>query len=182
MTAPNATTTSAPSELRAVPVRHPGRWVAIAILLVLLAMVLNGLITNSQFQWDVVGQYFTADVILQGLVRTLELTAISMVVGILLGIVLAVMRLSPSPILSGASWVYVWIFRGTPVLVQLLFWNFIAALYPTISLAVPFGGPALIHADANTLITPWAAAILGLALNEAAYMAEIVRAGIISVD
>ena len=79
--------------------------VAIAILLVLLAMVLNGLITNSQFQWDVVGQYFTADVILQGLARTLELTAISMVVGILLGIVLAVMRLSPSPILSGASWV-----------------------------------------------------------------------------
>ena len=80
------------------------------------------------------------------------------------------------------SWLYIWIFRGTPVLVQLLFWNFIAALYPTISLGVPFGGPELIHADANTLITPFAAALLGLGLNEAAYMAEIVRAGIISVD
>ncbi len=120
--------------------------------------------------------------VLHGLVATLELTAIAMVAGVALGVVLAVMRLSPNRLLGGASWLYVWIFRGTPVLVQLLFWNFIAALYPTLSLGIPFGGPVLMHADANTLITPFAAATLGLALNEAAYMAEIVRAGIISVD
>jgi polar amino acid transport system permease protein len=96
-------------------------------------------------------------------------------------VVLAVMRLSPNPLVSTASWFYIWLFRGTPVLVQLLFWQFISALYPRISLGIPFG-PELLHGDANTLITPFTAAILGLGLNEGAYMAEIVRAGIISVD
>jgi polar amino acid transport system permease protein len=94
---------------------------------------------------------------------------------------MAVMRLSLNPLVSGASWLYIWFFRGTPVLVQLLFWYNIAALYPRIDLGIPFG-PAFIHADANTLITPFTAAILGLGLNEGAYMAEIVRAGIISVE
>ena len=91
------------------------------------------------------------------------------------------MRLSPNPLVSGGSWLYIWFFRGTPVLVQLLFWYNIAALYPKIALGIPFG-PSFVHADANTLITPFTAAILGLGLNEGAYMAEIVRAGIISVD
>jgi polar amino acid transport system permease protein len=104
-----------------------------------------------------------------------------MAVGIVLGVLLAVMRLSPNPLVSGASWIYIWVFRGTPVLVQLLFWNFISALYPRIALGIPFG-PAFYHASANTLITPFAAAILGLGLNEGAYMAEIVRAGILSVE
>jgi polar amino acid transport system permease protein len=104
-----------------------------------------------------------------------------MAVGIVLGVVLATMRLSPNPLVKGASWIYVWLFRGTPVLVQLLFWNFISALYPRISLGIPFG-PSFIHANANVLITPFVAAILGLGLNEGAYMAEIVRAGILSVD
>ena len=107
---------------------------------------------------------------------------IAMALGIALGVVLAVMRQSPNRLVAAGSWAYIWVFRGTPVLVQLLFWNFIAALYPTIGLGIPFGGPELVHADANALVTPFAAAILGLALNEAAYMAEIVRAGIISVD
>jgi polar amino acid transport system permease protein len=118
---------------------------------------------------------------MHGLLVTLELTAISMAIGIAFGVVLAVMRLSPNPILATSSWIYVWFFRGTPVLVQLLFWNFISALYPKIDLGIPFG-PAFVHADANSLITPFMAAILGLGLNEAAYMAEIVRAGILSVD
>jgi polar amino acid transport system permease protein len=91
------------------------------------------------------------------------------------------MRLSPNPLVSGASWLYILFFRGTPVLVQLLFWYNIAALYPKIALGVPFG-PALVHPDANTLITAFRAAVLGLGLNEGAYMAEIMRAGIISVD
>jgi polar amino acid transport system permease protein len=176
-----ATETSADDGLRTVPVRHPGRYVAVAVLVVLLAMVVNGLVTNSQFQWDVVRQYLTADVIMQGLVRTLELTVIAMVVGILLGVVLAVMRLSPNPMLSGASWVYVWIFRGTPVLVQLLFWNFFSVLYPQLSIGIPFG-PHFASADTNVVISQFTAAILGLGLNEAAYMAEIVRAGILSID
>jgi polar amino acid transport system permease protein len=98
-----------------------------------------------------------------------------------LGVVLAVMRLSPNPLVSGSSWLYIFFFRGTPVLVQLLFWYNIGALYPQISLGIPFG-PAFVHPDANTLITAYRAAILGLGLNEGAYMAEIIRAGIISVD
>jgi polar amino acid transport system permease protein len=176
-----ATASPADDGLRTVPVRHPGRYVAVAVLVVLLAMVVNGLVTNEQFQWDVVRQYLTADVIMSGLVRTLELTVIAMVVGILLGIVLAVMRLSPNPILAGASWVYVWIFRGTPVLVQLLFWNFFSVLYPQLSIGIPFG-PHFASADTNVVISQFTAAILGLGLNEAAYMAEIVRAGILSID
>jgi polar amino acid transport system permease protein len=98
-----------------------------------------------------------------------------------LGVLLAVMRLSPNPLVSGASWLYIWFFRGTPVLVQLLFWYNVGALYPKLALGIPFG-PTFVHADANSLITPFRAAILGLGLNEGAYMAEIVRAGMISVD
>jgi polar amino acid transport system permease protein len=172
----------APDAIRAVPVRHPGRWVAAALVGLATAALAWSVARNPRFEWGLVGDYLFSDRVLRGLVATLELTAIAMVVGVALGIVLAVMRLSPNRLLAGASWLYVWVFRGTPVLVQLLFWSYIAALYPTLSLGVPFGGPVLMHADANTLITPFAAATLGLALNEAAYMAEIVRAGIISVD
>jgi polar amino acid transport system permease protein len=172
----------APEAIRAVPVRHPGRWVAASLVGVTGAALAWSAASNPRFEWDVVGDYLFSARVLRGLVATLELTAIAMVIGVALGIVLAVMRLSPNRLLAGASWLYIWVFRGIPVLVQLLFWSYIAALYPTLSLGVPFGGPVLMHADANTLITPFAAATLGLALYEAAYMAEIVRAGIISVD
>jgi polar amino acid transport system permease protein len=138
--------------------------------------------TNSRFEWGVVGQYFTSNAILTGLLVTLELTVIAMVMGVVIGLILAVMRRSPVPVVSGSAWAYIWFFRGTPVLVQLLFWNFIAALYPRISLGLPFVGVAFIHGSANSLITPFIAACLGLGLNEGAYMAEIVRAGILSVD
>jgi polar amino acid transport system permease protein len=103
-----------------------------------------------------------------------------MVIGLVLGVLLAVMRQSPNPLISGTSWLYIWFFRGTPLLVQVIFWGFIGALYPVISLGIPFG-PAFIHENANTLITTFGAAILALSLNEAAYMAEIVRAGFLSV-
>jgi polar amino acid transport system permease protein len=171
-----------PEEIKAVPVRHPGRWIATAVLLFVLLAVADSVATNPRFEWGVVGDYLFSDRILRGLVVTLELTVIAMAIGIVLGVVLAVMRLSPNPLVSGTSWVYIWFFRGTPVLVQILFWSFISALYPQISLGIPFGGPVLVHGDANALITPFLAAILALGLNEAAYMAEIVRAGIISVD
>jgi polar amino acid transport system permease protein len=128
-----------------------------------------------------VGHWFTSPRILHGLVKTLELTVTAMAIGIVLGVLLAVMRLSPNPLVSGASWVYIWLFRGTPVLVQILLWYNIAALYPRFSLGLPFGGGTVSHFQAATLITPFIAGMLGLGLNEAAYMAEIVRAGIISV-
>jgi polar amino acid transport system permease protein len=170
-----------PEEIKAVPVRHPGRWVAGAVVLVLVAMFVHALVTNPRFGWGIIGDYFTSRRVLEGLAITILLTVVAMTIGIVLGVVLAVMRLSANPLLSGSSWVYIWFFRGTPVLVQLLFWFNLAFLYPQVSLGVPFG-PSFLHADANSLVTPLAAAMLGLGLNEGAYMAEIVRAGILSVD
>ena len=179
---PAAPEAERPEAIRARPVSHPGRWVAAAAVVLLLVTVADSVATNPNFGWGTFADFFFDHRILRGLVLTLELTVVSMVIGIVLGVVLAVMRLSPNPLVSGASWVYVWLFRGTPVLVQILFWSFIAALYPRLSIALPFGGPELASADANTLITVFVAAILALGLNEAAYMAEIVRSGIISVD
>ncbi len=171
-----------PEQIRAIPVRHRGRWVVAALVLFLLVVIVHSVATNPRFGWGTVGDYLFSSRVLHGLVVTLELTVVSMVIGIVLGVMLAVMRLSPNPLVAGASWTYIWFLRGTPVLVQLLFWSFISALYPQISLGIPFGGPEFVHGSANTVITPFVAAILGLGLNEAAYMAEIVRAGIISVD
>ena len=169
--------------IRAIPARHPTRWIGTAVVVAFAVLFLIGVSTSKNFQWGVVGRYFTTTAILQGLLRTLELTVIAMAIGIVLGIVLAVMRLSPVPVVSGAAWVYIWFFRGTPVLVQLLFWYNIASLTgPHPALGIPFTHIVFFHVDANALITPFAAAIFGLGLNEAAYMAEIVRAGILSVD
>jgi polar amino acid transport system permease protein len=170
-----------PDEIKAIPVRHPGRWVAAAFVLVLAAALAKSIATNPRFQWGIVGHYFFSSRVLHGLVVTLELTAISMGIGIALGTLLAVMRLSPNPLVSGASWLYIGLFRGTPVLVQILFWSFISALYPQLSLGIPFG-PQFAHFNANSVITPFVAGMLALGLNEGAYMAEIVRAGIISVE
>jgi polar amino acid transport system permease protein len=180
-TAQTAGQTRPPEEIKAVPVRHPGRWLAAAVVLVLVAMLVHTLVTNPRFQWNVIGRYFLSSRVLDGLELTILLTVVAMVIGIVLGMILAVMRLSANPLLSGASWAYIWLFRGTPVLVQLLFWFNLAFLYPRISLGVPFG-PSFLQADANDLITALTAAILGLGLNEGAYMAEIVRAGILSVE
>jgi polar amino acid transport system permease protein len=173
--------TGRPEDIRAVPVRRPGRWVAAALVLIVAASLIRSAIDNSNFQWHLVGHYLFDSRVLHGMVVTIRLTVLSMVIGIVLGAILAVMRLSPNPLVSGSSWLYIWFFRGTPLLVQILFWNFISALYPKITLGVPFGGPSLIHANANSLIPTSAAVVLALSLNEAAYMAEIVRAGIISV-
>src|SRR3984957_751372 len=181
----------AQAPMKVVPVRHPGRWVSGAVILVLIAMLFNSLVFSkvvrgyskeSRFQWNEVRQYLFAAPVLRGIGVTLELTAIAMAVGVILGVILAIMRLSPNRLVSGSAWVYIWFFRGTPVLVQLFFWYVgISYLYPHLTFGVPFG-PAFFHIDANTLITSFIAAALGLSLNEGAYMAEIVRAGIISVD
>jgi len=170
-----------PETIRAVPVRHPGRWVAAAVIAVLLAMLLNNLATNVRWQGWIIGQYLFNSQVLHGVAATLWLTVIAMIVGVVGGVILAVMRLSDNPIVSSAAWVYIWFFRGTPLLVQLFFWYNIAALFPTISVGIPFG-PGFHTWSTVTLVTPFAASILGLGLNEAAYMSEIVRAGIIAVD
>jgi polar amino acid transport system permease protein len=172
--------TGRPGEIEAVPVRHPGRWIAAAIIVVIAASIIRSIVSAKGFQWSVVGHYLFDSRILHGVLATIWLTILAMLIGIFLGVVLAIMRQSPNPIVSGASWLYIWFFRGTPLLVQLLFWYNLASLFPVINLGVPFG-PAIIHGNANTIITTFAAALLGLGLNEGAYMAEIVRAGFLSV-
>ena len=167
--------------IQAVPTRHLGRWVASVVVVVLALAVLQSLLTNPRFEWDVVAHWFTSPQILHGLVNTFLLTIVAMVVGVSLGIVLAVMRVSGNPLVSWASQAYVFFFRGTPLLVQIIFWFNISALYPTLGIGIPFG-PTLVTLNANALISPFVAAILSLGLNEAAYMAEIVRAGLLSVD
>jgi polar amino acid transport system permease protein len=167
--------------IKAVPVRHPGRWLAGVVILVLAAMLAHSLVTNENFHWDIVGKYLTASSVLNGLKKTLILTGLAMLIGIVGGILLAVMRLSANPLLSWTAAAYIWLFRGTPVITQLLFWFFLAALYPRLGLGIPFG-PTFLSVDTNSLIAPFTAALLGLGLNEAAYMAEIVRGGILSVD
>ncbi|MFE5291435.1 amino acid ABC transporter permease [Isoptericola sp. NPDC056618] len=167
--------------LRIVPARHPGRWVATAGVAVLLAMVVSSLLTNDRWEWDVVAQYLTWPSILSGAWATIRLTAAASVVGFALGTVLALMRLSRSPLLVGVSWAYTWVFRSVPLLLQLLLWYNLAYLYPHLSLGVPFG-PEFLWFDTLGVIDKFGAAILGLGLSQAAYSAEIVRAGILSVD
>jgi polar amino acid transport system permease protein len=162
-------------------VRHGGRWVAAAAVLVLAAMLAHWLVATSALRWDVVGTYLFDPAILAGVRRTIMLTVVAMVIGITLGTVLAVMRMSPNPVVSGSAWLYIWFFRGTPLLVQLVFWYNLPAVLHSLSIGVPFG-PSWFQTDPKTVITQLGAAILGLGLNEAAYMAEIARAGILSVD
>ncbi|MGP3915820.1 amino acid ABC transporter permease [Nonomuraea sp. 10N515B] len=164
-----------------VPLRRTGRWVAAAVLAVLAAMAVSFVVTTPALRLDLVAGYLFERSIMRGLLLTIELTVLAMLAGVVLGTALAIMRLSDNPLLRWVSAAYVWLFRGTPILVQLLFWFFLGAVMPRISVGIPFG-PEFISAPVNTLITPFTAAILGLGLNEAAYMAEIVRAGIGSVD
>jgi polar amino acid transport system permease protein len=169
------------ADIKAVPVRHPGRWVAAAVVAVLVAMLINSFATNSRYGWSTIGHYLFAGQILRGVRLTLALTAIAMLIGIVGGVLLAIMRLSPNPVLTAASSFYIWFFRGTPVLVQIVMWFNLSFLFPHISIGIPFG-PEFVTFSTNSLISKFTAAALGLGLNEAAYMAEIVRAGILSVD
>ncbi|WP_078860959.1 amino acid ABC transporter permease [Streptomyces sp. NRRL F-2747] len=164
-----------------VPRRHLGRGLSAAAALLVFAMVLVSVVRNEAFQWDVVGQYFTTAAVLDGLLLTLWLTGAVMTLGFLFGTVLAVMRLSANPVLRTLSWGYVWIFRSTPLLVQLLFWFNIGALYPTLGLGIPYG-PQLFTVKTVNLLGPTLTAVIGLTLHESAYAAEVVRGGILSVD
>jgi polar amino acid transport system permease protein len=166
---------------RVVPLRHPWRWVASAVAVVVVAQAVHALVTNPVFQWSVFGYWFFRPVVVQGLLLTLELTGLSALFGLLGGIVLALMRLSKNPVLRTISWVYVWIFRSIPLIVLLLFLANVTALYSTLSLGIPFG-PAFVRFNANDVLSFFVVAVLGLSLNEAAYAAEVVRSGIISVE
>jgi polar amino acid transport system permease protein len=164
-------TTSAPPErLVAVPVRHYGRWVSAAVVLAGVGAIVYAF-SQAEINYGTTGQFFTASNIIHGAGRTLLISVLAQAMGIVLGVVFAVMRLSRNPVTSTVSWFYIWLFRGTPVLVQLLIWYNLALVFPTM-----FG-----HSTSD-IMTPFVAALLGLGINEGAYMAEIVRAGISSVD
>ncbi|WP_084486137.1 amino acid ABC transporter permease [Nocardia beijingensis] len=182
---PDPTRTPAPAASAATPTvaktRHPWRWVVSAVALLVLAQFVHGLATNPGWDWPTFAQYITAKSVLSALRVTLELTAWGTALGFLLGTALAIARLSNNPVLRVISWVYIWAFRSIPLIVQLLFWFNIAYLYQTLSVGVPFG-PALFTFEVNGVISGFTAAVIGLALHQAAYSAEIIRAGFISVD
>ena len=161
--------------------RHPLQWVAGLVTVAIVAGLAYMLATNTSLQWGEVVKYFTVSSILRGLWTTVWLTVVAMALGIAGGVLLAAARLSRNPLVKSAANAYVWFFRGTPLLVQLTFWYNAAIFLPIVKIPLP-GGHALIDQSTNTLITPLIAAVLGLALNEAAYMCEVVRGGLISVS
>ncbi|MFF9348939.1 amino acid ABC transporter permease [Streptomyces sp. NPDC014734] len=161
---------------------RPGRWLAVLAAALFAVWIAYTVIVNPHLHWDIVAQYQFDGVILRGLWVTVQLTLVSMALGVVIGVVVAVMQLSDSPVLRFTAGAYTWFFRGTPLLVQLIFWFNLALLFPVISIGVPFDGPKLISWQSNQVITGFVAALLGLSINEGAYMAEIVRAGIGSVD
>jgi polar amino acid transport system permease protein len=196
--------TNGDAAVKVVPVRHVGRWIGTAFVVLFVAMFIHTLLSKIpsgartchlvagryqchailkwRFGWNVIFHYFTNGEILRGIVVTLELTALAMIVGIVLGVIVAIMRLSHSRLLSGVAWTYTWLFRGTPVYVQLLLWGFIAFLYPTFAIGIPFTHVYLFHFGANSVFIPFNAAVIALGLNEGAYFSEIVRSGLIAVD
>ena len=193
MTAQTSTRPASPERIRAVPVRHPGRWIAAAVIALLIAMFVHMLVTNPVFQWGFMFDNMFSPAVLRGARTTLIMTVLAMVLGILLGIVVAVMRLSPNPVVSGASWAYVWFFRAIPRIVLLFFAANLGALYGTYDIGIPFdrqlmgllglsGDLRFLGLDGNQIFSGFTAGLLGLVLSEAAYMAEIVRAGIQAVD
>ena len=163
-------TEAGPARLIAVPVRHYGRWLSAIIVLAVLGWLVLAF-SRADIDYGVTGEFFTAENVIRGAGRTLLISVLAQAMGIALGVLFAVMRLSHNPVTSSVAWFYIWLFRGTPVLVQLLIWYNLALIFPTIA-----GQPT------SDLMTPFLAALLGLGINEGAYMAEIVRSGIGSVD
>ena len=167
--------------IKAIKLRHPWRNVFAVIVLLALALFVIDAAQRPAYGWETFGKYLFDQRISQAALNTLILTVLSMVIAVILGVTLAVMRLSPNPVVKGVSWLYLWVFRGTPVYVQLVFWGLFATIYKTIEIGIPFTDPWATLTTDDFLDVFWLA-VIGLALNEAAYMAEIVRAGILSVD
>ncbi|MDN3055495.1 MULTISPECIES: amino acid ABC transporter permease [Streptomyces] len=169
------------SALKVVPLRHPWRWAAVVVTAVLVAQFAHGLITNPGWEWDVFADFFTTRTILNAVWITIQLTFYGTALGFALGIVLAFMRLSRSPFLKSVAFTYIWAFRSIPLIVQLLFWFNLTYLYQRIDFGIPFG-PGFVSFDTAGLVGAMSAAVLGLALHQAAYAAEIVRGGVLAVD
>jgi polar amino acid transport system permease protein len=180
--------------IEAVPVRHPGRWVATGVVAVLVAMFVNMLLTNPAFQWRFMFDNMFTPPVLAGVRTSLVLTVLAMAIGLVLGVILAVMRLSPSPIISGAAWAYIWFFRAIPRIVLAILFGNLGILYTRFTVGLPFdrqlldlmGFPnasaEIFGVDARTIGAGFVAGLMALALSEGAYMAEIVRAGILSIN
>ncbi len=164
-----------PQRIEAKPLRHPGRWILAAILIALITWFVIGAARNDAYGWDVYAQYLFDTRIAVAALHTVAITVLAMIIGVVGGVLLAVMRMSPNPVFKSVAWVFLWVFRGTPVYVQLMFWGLIGAIYDTINLGV-----AEIPLDPFTS-SAFLLAVVGLGLNEAAYMAEIVRSGVASV-
>ncbi|WP_152044842.1 amino acid ABC transporter permease/ATP-binding protein [Aureimonas psammosilenae] len=171
-----------PTGLRIVPARHPLRAVGTVAALLLVAAIVQSTLTNPRWGWDVFAEWFFAEPVLVGLGRTLLLTAIGSALGFTLGTVLALARVAGSPAVAGVSWAYVWIFRSIPLIVLLLVLNNLGYLYETVRFGVPYTEITFASWSTTQLITPFAAAVIGLTLHQAAYSAEIIRGGILSVD
>jgi len=182
-----------PEAITAVPVRRPGRWVAIVVLAIVAAMFVHMLVTNDAFQWRFMFDNMFRPPVIEGVRTSLTLTVLAMAIGVVLGVVIAMMRLSPNPILSTAAWVYTWFFRAVPRIVLLVLFGNLGILYSSYEFGLPFDRQLgnllgvdldgrLFGLDARTVLTGFVAGLLGLALSEAAYMAEIVRAGMKAVD
>ena len=166
----------------AVPLRHPWRWVGAALLALGAIALASSLWTNPNIDHGTIGTYLIHPRILGGVGLTIVLTVVSMVVSTVLGVFLAVMRLSRNPVMNAFAWFYVWVFRGTPLLIQVVFWGYLGLLYSQISLGIPFTDFTVFSVDTNTLVPAFTAGLLAMTLNQAAYSAEIIRGGMLSVD
>ncbi|QGN45707.1 amino acid ABC transporter permease [Micromonospora sp. WMMD558] len=174
--------TSDTETVRVVPVRHYGRWLTAILVAGVAALFLRALLDSPNLEPATIGAYLFKDYILDGVVTTLWLTLLAMLLGTAGGVLLAVMRLSANPVLRGVSWAFIWVFRGTPLLVQIIFFGFLGALFPRLTLSVPFTGTVLFDQPTSVVVTGTVAAVLALSLNEMAYAAEVIRGGILAVD
>lgn len=164
-----------------VPRRHPGRWAAVILIVIIALQAAQGVMANPNFHWDTYAQYLFSPFVLRGVGWTLLLTVVAMAIAIPMALALVVMRDSDNPLLRSVAWVWVWLFRGTPVYTQLAFWGLFAVLFPRIAVSVPFG-PELFSIDSRLIVTPAVAAIVGLSFNESSYLTEIFRAGFRAID
>ncbi len=173
--APSPTETLPADQLLIVPRRHTGRWIGAFIVVVFLGW-LGTSVAGAAIEWSEVARYLTFPVILDGLLVAIILTVVAMLIGLTVGVIAAIMRMSKNPVTAGVAWLYVWVFRGTPVYLQLLLWFNLALIFPNI------GFPGIFSTRTIDLITPFVAAAIGLGLNQGAYTSEVIRSGILSVD
>ena len=163
------------ANLRIVRRWHWGRWITAAVIVALLGLIARAF-AHGQIEWSYVWRFLTVPAILSGVMNTIIMSILAMALGIVLGVAVAIMRMSDNPVLSGFALGYAWLFRGTPVILQLLLWFNLALVFPVI------GVPGIWTARTVDVMTPFFAALLGLGINQGAYTSEVVRAGLISVD